>query len=287
MSEGIAYQNKDILFKILGQTYKEKSFVAYGIDLPPIRELLPTDLPKIAANEKSIDNLFLLEDGTYAIVDYESVYKKSNKIKYLNYIARVMEKYFKEDEAFSLRLIVIYTGDVKSAEPTLETDCLTLRTEQAFLSHIDGEAAFHEIQGKLQSGIPLANDDLMRLVILPLTVPGMEGKQKMLERIVDLAEQIPNEGQRIFTLSGVIVASDKFINREYLDQIRRRINMTQLGQLYEKEKIEYGNQKIRETSIKERNEMALRMLNRNMNIIDIMEVTGLTENELLRLQNEK
>ncbi len=59
----------------------------------------------------------------------------------------------------------------------------------------------------------------------------------MLERIVDLAEQIPDEGQRIFTLSGVIVASDKFINRDYMDQIRRRINMTQLGQLYEKEKL--------------------------------------------------
>ena len=241
MSEGIVYQNKDILFKILGQTYKEKSFAAYGIDLPPIRELLPTDLPKIAANEKNIDNLFLLEDGTYAIVDYESVYKKANKIKYLNYIARVMEKYFKEDETFNLRLIVIYTSDVQSAEPTLETDCFTLRTEQAFLSHIDGEAAFDEIQCKLQSGIPLADDDLMRLVILPLTVPGTEGKQRMLERIVDLAEQIPDEGQRIFTLSGVIVASDKFINRDYMDQIRRRINMTQLGQLYEKEKIEYAN----------------------------------------------
>lgn len=64
MSEGIVYQNKDILFKILSQTYKEKSFAAYGIDLPPIRELLPTNLPRIAANEKSIDNLFLLEDGT-------------------------------------------------------------------------------------------------------------------------------------------------------------------------------------------------------------------------------
>ena len=159
MSEGIVYQNKDILFKILGQTYKEKSFAAYGIDLPPIRALLPTDLPKIAANEKSIDNLFLLEDGTYAIVDYESVYKKANKIKYLNYITRVMEKYFKEDETFNLRLIVIYTSDVQSAEPTLETNCFTLRTEQAFLSHIDGEAAFREIQGKLQSGIPLARTD--------------------------------------------------------------------------------------------------------------------------------
>ena len=63
----------------------------------------------------------------------------------------------------------------------------------------------------------------------------------MLERIVDLTDQIPDERQRIFTLSGVIIASDKFINRDYMDQIRRRINMTQLGQLYEKEKIEYAN----------------------------------------------
>ena len=62
--------------------------------------------------------------------------------------------------------------------------------------------------------------------------------------------------------------------------------MTQLGQLYEKEKIEYGNQKVRETSIKERTEMALKMLNRGIDIIDIMAVTELTEAELLRLQNE-
>ena len=282
MSEGIVYQNKDILFKILGQTYKEKSFAAYGIDLPPLRELLPTDLPKIAANEKSIDNLFLLEDGTYAIVDYESVYKKANKIKYLNYIARVMEKYFKEDETFDLRLIVIYTSDVQSAEPTLETDCFTLRTEQAFLSHIDGEAAFDEIQGKLQSGIPLADDDLMRLVILPLTVPGSEGKQEMLEKVVDLAEQITDEEQRIFTLSGVIVASDKFINREYLDQIRRRISMTQLGQLYEKEKIEYANQKVRENDLKR----AKSLLNEGIDIVKIMKTYGFTEEELLHLQDE-
>ena len=126
----------------------------------------------------------------------------------------------------------------------------------------------------------------MKLVILPLTIPGSEGKQKMLEKVVDLAEQIKDEKQRIFTLSGVIVASDKFINREYLDQIRRRINMTQLGQLYEKEKIEYANCKVRENSIKERTEMALKMLNRDIDIVDIMEVTGFTEAELLRLQNE-
>ncbi len=282
MSEGIAYQNKDILFKILGQTYKEKSFAAYGIDLPPIRELLPTNLPKISANEKDIDNLFLLADGTYAIVDYEAEYKKLNKIKYLNYITRVMEKYYKENENFDLRLIVIYTGDVKSAEPNFETKCLTLRTEQAFLSHIDGETAFNMIQQKILSGTVLEDDDLMKLVILPLTVPGSKGKQEMLEKIVDLAEQIPDEEQRIFTLSGVIVASDKFINRDYMEQIRRRINMTQLGQLYEKEKIEYANQKVRENA----KEIAKSLLEDGTEIVKIMKATGLTEKELLNLQNE-
>lgn len=282
MSEGIAYQNKDILFKILGQTYKEKSFAAYGIDLPPIRELLPTSLPKISANEKDIDNLFLLEDGTYAIVDYESEFKKLNKIKYLNYIARVMEKYYREDENFNLRLVVIYTGDVKSAEPVFETNCITLRMEQAFLSHIDGEAAFNTIRQKISSGTPLEDDDLMKLVILPLTIPGTEGKQAMLEKIVELAEQVKDNEQQIFILSGVIVASDKFINREYMEQIRRRINMTQLGQMYEKEKIEYANKKSRELTL----EMAKSMLKRDIEIVDIMEITGLTEAEILRLQDE-
>ena len=286
MSEGITYHNKDILFKILSQTYKEKSFSAYGLDLPPIRELLPTNLPKISANEKDVDNLFLLEDGTYAIVDYEAEYKRLNKVKYLNYVARVLEKYYKEDGNFNLRLIVIYTGDVKSAEATFETSCVTLRTEQAFLVHIDGEAAFEAIRRKIDSGIPLEDDDLMKLVILPLTVSGSEGKQAMLERVVVLAEQIADEGQRIFALSGVIVASDKFIDREYSEQIRRRINMTKIGQLYEKEKIEYANQKVKETAIKERTEMAMKMLTCDIDIIDIMKMTGLTEAELLGLQNK-
>lgn len=275
--EGIAYQNKDILFKILGQTYKEKSFAVYGIDLPRIQALLPTDLPKISANEKSIDNLFLLEDGTYAIVDYESVYKRINKIKYLNYIARVMEKYYIEDDNFNLRLIVIYTGDVDQAEPDLKTACFTLHAEQAFLAHIDGKAAFQEIQEKLQAGKPLDNDDLMKLVILPLTVPGTEGKQEMLEAVVGLAEQLKDEEQQVFILSGVVVASDKFIQKEYMEQIRRKINMTQIGQMYEKEKIEYGNQKVRD--------MAKGMLNEGIDIVKIMKITGLTEEEILRLQN--
>lgn len=58
--------------------------------------------------------------------------------------------------------------------------------------------------------------------------------------------------------------------------------MTKFSQLYEKEKIEYGNQRTKETIA----ELALRMLRRGVDIVDIMEVTGLTEEELLSLQDK-
>ena len=93
MPEGIAYQNKDIEFKLMSETYKEKSFEAYGLKLPKIKEVLPTNLPAVSANEMRIDNLFLLEDDTVAIVDYESEDKTSNRVKYINYIGRIMQRY--------------------------------------------------------------------------------------------------------------------------------------------------------------------------------------------------
>ena len=53
--------------------------------------------------------------------------------------------------------------------------------------------------------------------------------------------------------------------------------MTQIGQMYEKEKIEYGNQKVRD--------VAKAMLDEDIDIIKIMKITGLTEDELLHLQD--
>ena len=59
--------------------------------------------------------------------------------------------------------------------------------------------------------------------------------------------------------------------------------MTQLGQLYEKEKIEYANQKVRENDLKR----AKSLLNEGIDIVKIMKTYGFTEEELLHLQDEK
>ncbi len=58
--------------------------------------------------------------------------------------------------------------------------------------------------------------------------------------------------------------------------------MTQLGQLYEKEKIEYANQKVREKT----KEIAKSLLEDGTEIVKIMKATGLTEKELLDLESQ-
>ena len=53
-----------------------------------------------------MDNLFLLEDGTLAAVDYESEDSIKNRIKYVNYIGRVMERFYRDTKKIpDIRLI--------------------------------------------------------------------------------------------------------------------------------------------------------------------------------------
>ena len=162
----ITYHNKDVLSKILAENFKDKSLKVYGIDVPKIKQILPTNLPQIQVNEMRIDNLFLLEDDSIAIIDYESDVKWENHLKYLNYIVRILERYKKEEMPKQIRMIVIYTADVEKATKEFSAGCLTLKMEQAFLSKIDSETVQEEIREKLEHRLPLSDDELMKLIIL-------------------------------------------------------------------------------------------------------------------------
>ena len=115
--EEIVYQNKDITSKVLAENFKGKTFRVYGLDLPEIKDVRPTNIPVVRANELRMDNLFELEDDTVAILDYESVYDKNDKVKYLNYLTGVANRYQKEKrECPQLRMVVIYTGDISRGQ---------------------------------------------------------------------------------------------------------------------------------------------------------------------------
>ena len=68
----IAWQNKDVSSKVLAESLRGELFSVFGLDLPALVDIQATNLPAIEANELRIDNLFLLEDDSYVLLDYES-----------------------------------------------------------------------------------------------------------------------------------------------------------------------------------------------------------------------
>ena len=247
MSEGIAYQNKDIEFKILSEAYKERSFDAYGLKLPRIKAVLPTNLPAVSANELRMDNLFLLEDRTYALVDYESENDVEDRIKYMNYISRIAQKYYTEHGKVPvIRMVVIYTGDVTHADPIFDMGALTLRLEQAFMRDLPAEEIYQEVKRKLENGEDLTEEQLMHLIMIPLAEKGKKDKQRRVRQVIGLAKMIGDEKEQKFVFASILVISDKFIDKTDADAIRREISMTKVGQMIFEDGMEAGREEGKE-----------------------------------------
>ncbi len=209
----IAWQNKDITAKYFGEHLKGKSFAVYGLKLPKITEVQPTNLPAVEANELRLDNLFLLEDNSLALVDYESTYADSNKIKYLNYIVRTLKRNM---EQFQL--------------------------EEAFLTQKDSEKTEARLYAKFHGNQALTKEEQMEFIILPLTYKGTTKKQACIRRCFEMAKLLDDEDLQHFLLSGMLVFADKVITTEDSKQIKEWIMMTKVGLLFEEEKIQYGRE---------------------------------------------
>lgn len=237
----ITYQNKDVVSKIFGENLREKSLAVYGVNIPKITEVLPTNLPVIEANEMRLDNLFRLEDGSIALVDYESVYKRKDKIKYLGYIVRTLKRdELLGDSERMIRMIVIYTGDVKkgTTEAKLDTGCLQFTVEEIFLSELNGAEIESMLTEQIKSEGVLNEEEQMQFVILPLIYAGRKEKQECIRRCFELTKEIKSPEMQIFLLSGLLVFTDKVIMQEDSERIRRWIKMTKVGRLFEEEKLE-------------------------------------------------
>jgi len=101
-----------------------------------------------------------------------------------------------------------------NAPKELNLGCVSVHTEQVFLSNFDGDRTYYELRYKVTNNIRLSDDDIMRFIILPLM--GTPDKQKRIEEAVDLAKLVQDEKIQTFLIAGILTASDKFIDRDWL-----------------------------------------------------------------------
>lgn len=274
--EGIAYQNKDILSKIFAESLKEKSFSVYGIDLPKIIEVLPTNLPSIQVNELRLDNLFLLEDNSIVLVDYESKFLNDDILDYLSYVCRILKRLGKGWKGVKIRVLILYTSDVEQANDVLDIGCLTFKIEQAFLCGLDTAHIYENIKKKIKCHEKLTDDENMQMIILPLTIKGKQEKQVLLKEIIMLAKEIENENNRTFIMAGLLTFADKIISSQLAEEIRREIRMLKVEKIIFEEGLEEGEHR---KQIK----IAENMIRAGKTIQEIAEFTEMAIEDILKI----
>ncbi|WP_051688618.1 hypothetical protein [Butyrivibrio sp. AE2032] len=237
----ISYQNKDITSKLLAEKFKGKSFAVYGVDLPAIVSVEPTNLPAIEANELRMDNIFLLEDGSYLLVDYESKYDEANKVKYLGYIVRVSQRLYNEYRRYpQIRMLVIYTADVKRGYTSSVMDIGSNRFEitEAFLSEINTDEVWTRITSKVQQGQSPDSKEMMELIVYPLAFESRDEKQNAIGKVIGLVGMIKEDDVKRFVLKCLLVFTDKIILDEDAKRIEEALMVTKVEKLmYEKEAV--------------------------------------------------
>ena len=249
----ISYQNKDITSKIFGEWMLEKSFCVYGLKLPKVKRLLPTNLPQIQANENRLDNFYLLEDDSILIVDYESEYSEQNKLKYMDYIRRVLVRYLKNTRIL-VRMVVIYTADVERRQTrnVLDAGAVVIRTEDAFLSEIKSEEVRQNLEHKIRNREKLSDEEIMQFILYPMTYRTKEEKIQAIHDSIELAEQMDyyDDGEKTvrFILAGLVVFSDKVIDEATKNAVKERMRMTGVGRLFLQEQEEAVRKAVEENT---------------------------------------
>ena len=289
--EEIAYQNKDITSKLMAETLKGKSLAAFGLPELKIVDILPTNLPVIESNELRLDNLFLLSDGSLAIIDYESSFSRENFVKYLNYIARVIRRFAVRRELKDLKqlkMVVIYTADVERAEERYDLGGLILIVESAYLIHLDGSQIYDRLKHKIDAGEKLAEEELMELMILPLTVKGKKRKQETIEKAVTLGKRLPDREGQLKVIAGILTFTDKVIDRAYAKKLEEEMQMTLVGQMLMDEGYQRGMEKGMEKGRESGLELAkqiLRLAGENVPVQEIARRLSATEEEVRQILN--
>lgn len=247
----IAYQNKDIALKYFGDALKNKNLTVYGLPNIRIKDTRPTNLPAIEVNELRMDNLFILEDSSFALIDYESTFGIHDIVKYVNYIARILKRFVRQEDGRNsergrkrlpvIHLIIIFSADISDIDPNiLDVGCMQLKIEPVYLLRMETEKVYSKIQYKVENKETLNDDEMLEMIVLPLTVKGKEEKRALAEETVRLAQEIQDEEQRMQALAGILTFADKILDKEYAKRIKEVIGMNKVEKLFYDEGVETG-----------------------------------------------
>jgi hypothetical protein len=159
----IAREAKDILLKHLAAGLGGGFLASLGIDLPPIVEALPADIPMLEVRVEQLDSLYRTADGSILHIEFQMTSDGEDLRRFYRYNFAASEHY--DADVYT---VVFYGPRVQDAPVTLHRGSVTYDVRNVFVGQQDGEMVLTDLRGKLARNETLNDADLTRLKLLPL-----------------------------------------------------------------------------------------------------------------------
>jgi hypothetical protein len=148
----------------------------------------------------------------------------------------------------------------------------------------DGDTIYKEIDRKIRADEELNDEDLMNLILLPL-MKSNKDKHEVIRDTIELAKEVQDERQQYFIIAGVLTSTDKFIDEEYANIVRKWLKMIKVEKIYEKEKEQAINEAVSRSEKSKAVEIAKNMLVDGEDIKKIVRYTNLSVEEINKLKD--
>ena len=137
-----------------------------------------------------------------------------------------------------VRLLIFYTTN-KKPKISLKDDknfIEMIDTLEVFLTDFDSDEIKKDVFGKINAGKKLKPEDLMKLIIFPMTYESKKKKVKAITETLEIISKINDVDDFSFSLLGVTVFANQIIIPNDLEKAKEMLDMmTQMDKLYKKQ----------------------------------------------------
>ncbi len=254
-SSGIQ-QHEDAVLKISAEFFRDEVIPCLGIEGTPIA-IAPTELLHLELQKRYLDFNYVMEDESWSHFEFQSTpVTLADMRRFRLYDALIGIQY-----GVSITTYVLFSGNIKNPMTELTEGMNTYRIVPIVMQNKNADEVLATLQQKLETHEAVTKADLLPLVLSPL----MGGQTTLSERIVTafrITRQVTtitkHEIQKVEAM--MYAMADKFLDDADMEQLKKEIRMTRLGQmLYEDAKAE-GKTEGKTEGIAEEREHGIRIV---------------------------
>ncbi|MEE1032692.1 MAG: hypothetical protein U0L12_11235 [Ruminococcus sp.] len=221
------HQQEDAALKVVAQYFQEELLNYLGIT-GKVVGIAPTESVHVELRKFYQDFNFVMEDGTWKHLEFQSTDKGIQDLKRF----RVYEALTSYTNNVEITTYVLYSGKIKNPITEYTEGVNTYRIQPIIMNDKDAQKILEKLQEKMEHGEEIEKIDLLPLALCPL----MGGDISLKERIFtayEITKKVTTVNvEDIQKIEAVLyIMADKFLDSKEMEELRKEIKMTRLGQM--------------------------------------------------------